>query len=150
MTTSGLLKDYAKYNLWANKNLADLLRTIDQALLTKEVKSSYPSLRKTCFHIWDAEFVWFSRLNGTSPTSFPSNTYGPEVHPSGFIDQSAEFLAFLDEQDEDFFNDKTTFTTFDGKEFTQENEGIIMHVMNHSSFHRGQLVMMLRILAIPE
>ncbi|MBI3509310.1 MAG: hypothetical protein HY064_01500 [Bacteroidetes bacterium] len=144
MNSSELLNDYVKYNLWANKQLAGLLKTIDQTWIDKEVMSSFPSLRKTAFHIWDAEFVWLSRLSGTSPADFPSKKYSTEVHPAEFTNGSQEFLAFIEKQEENFFSAKTSFKTFDGTAYDTPNDQILMHIMNHSSFHRGQIVMMLR------
>ena len=49
-----LLENYTSYNLWANKRIAEMLRE-NSAAADKEIKSSFPSLKKTLCHIWGAE-----------------------------------------------------------------------------------------------
>ncbi|MES1222732.1 MAG: DinB family protein, partial [Bacteroidota bacterium] len=64
MDTPTHLKRLVKYNLWANKRIAEVMMNTDGALLSKEIASSFPSIRKTVFHVWDAEFIWLKRLYG--------------------------------------------------------------------------------------
>ena len=53
-----ILVNYTTYNLWANKKLLAVVQGLDVALLDKEIKSSFPSLRKTAHHIYFAEEIW--------------------------------------------------------------------------------------------
>ena len=144
MSSKELLLTYVRYNLWANNALAELLKTLDQSWLDKEIKSSFSSVRKTAFHIWDGEYVWLSRFKGISPTDFPSKNFSSETHPSRFVEGAKDFLNFIEQQNNSFFSNSTTFKDMAGKEHRMENSGMLFHVMNHSSFHRGQIVMMLR------
>src|SRR5688500_1763003 len=71
------LLQYTNYNLWANTKLTESLKSIGISLLDQEIKSSFPSLRKTIYHIWAAEQVWYMRLHGESPPSLsePTNDF---------------------------------------------------------------------------
>jgi uncharacterized damage-inducible protein DinB len=144
MNTPSLLKDYCRYNLWANRHLATVLRTIDQSWMTREITSSFPSLRQTCFHIWDAEYIWLCRLEGIEFGELPSKRNEPDLHGTEFVQASEALLSFIEKQPEHYFDQSTSFRTIDGIPSTVLNSGIILHVVNHSSFHRGQLVTMLR------
>ena len=63
-----ILHRYVDFNFWANDLLLSLIeKELTEAKLDKEIISSFPSLRKTVYHIWDAEDIWFKRLNGESP-----------------------------------------------------------------------------------
>ncbi len=135
---------YVRYNLWANKNLSKVLETVDPSWIDKEIKSSFPSIRKTAFHIWDAEYIWLCRFKGVSLSRFPSKELSPDTSILRFLEGAQEFLAFLEKQNDDFFSASTTFKDTSGTEHTMENSGMIFHTMNHSSFHRGQIVTMLR------
>ena len=66
-----LLREYADYNLWANKRFVDRLCGAPEALLDAEVVSSFPSLRKTVLHIRDAENAWMCRLDNM-PVPWPA------------------------------------------------------------------------------
>ena len=131
------------YNLWANKRMADLLITIEPTLLDREIKSSFPSIRKTVHHIWDAELAWTGRLQGKSiawpPTSQIQN---PQIDQ--FIKTSEDFIFFVQAKDDAFLQSSTTYKDSKGNQYTNINSGIIMHCMNHSTFHRGQLITMFR------
>jgi len=139
-----LLLTYVRYNLWANNGLAEVFKTMDQSWIDKEIKSSFPSIRKTAFHIWGAEYIWLSRFKGVSLKTFPSEEISKDAHPSNFIKGAKDFLDFVEQQDDSFFFGITTYHDMAGIEHTSQNSEILFHVMNHSSFHRGQLVTMLR------
>jgi uncharacterized damage-inducible protein DinB len=138
-----LLQQYTSYNLWANTHFGIVLKDLDPALLDKEVVSSFPSLRKTIHHIWDAELIWLSRMKNQVIAWPPSARYtDPAIEQ--FVDGSKAFDEFVRLQDEDFLEGSTSYRNTKGTEFSTPNSGIIMHCMNHSTFHRGQLVTILR------
>jgi uncharacterized damage-inducible protein DinB len=59
---------HLSFNLWANGKFVEILKTVDENIFEQEVISSFPSLRKTVLHIWDAEFIWLKRIEGVSLT----------------------------------------------------------------------------------
>ncbi|HET6993167.1 MAG TPA: DinB family protein [Bacteroidia bacterium] len=140
-----LLLTYAKYNLWANKALLGAIKKLDAAQLETETKSSFKSIRKTAFHIWDAEYVWLNRFKGKS-LPFMTKDLPAATPVDSFIDGAQKFVEYVESQDDSFFTGVTIFKDLSGKEHTMENAGMLMHCMNHSSFHRGQIVTMLRML----
>lgn len=146
-----MLVEYARYNLWANENLITLFRSVDDALISQAIVSSFPSIRTTLLHIWDAQSLWIERLNGTSPTEFPSKTFvgtNADVFEA-VLKSSMDFIAFVEKNPAPFLKDKITFKTLSYSQvFTQSVREMMLHCMNHSTFHRGQLVMMCRQLDI--
>ena len=142
------LKHLVNYNLWANKKFVEVLVNINYEVLDKEIVSSFSSIRKTVFHIWDAEFIWLKRLQGISLNAFPSSNYTGETAIDKFLECSEEFANTVNEADLDFFEKRCTYKQLSGKEFTNSHTQIIMHCMNHSTFHRGQLITMFRQIGI--
>jgi uncharacterized damage-inducible protein DinB len=142
-----LLRQYTSYNLWANTQFGILMRDLDPALLDKELASSFPSLRKTVHHIWDAELSWLSRMKN-QVVAWPPSAQFKDPAIDAFVNGSKAFDEFVGLEDEDFLKGITTYKNTKGKEFSNPNSGIIMHCMNHSTFHRGQLVTMLRMLGL--
>jgi uncharacterized damage-inducible protein DinB len=142
-TIKDLLLNYARYNLWANKQLLEVLKKVDALWLETETKSSFSTIKRTAFHIWDAEYVWMNRFKGKS-LPFMSKDLPAETPVTSFIEGAQAFVEYVESQDESFFTGVTVFQDLSGKEHTMDNAGMLMHCMNHSSFHRGQIVTMLR------
>lgn len=146
---SSLLKQYASYNLWANEKFAEILKALDPKMLDIEVKSSFPSLRKTVTHIWDAELIWLTRLEGKAGT-WPPTAQFKDPGITDFLNASRAMLNYVESRSEEYFHASTSFKDSKGGAYTMNNAGILMHVFNHSTFHRGQLVTMLRELGTTE
>jgi uncharacterized damage-inducible protein DinB len=146
-----LLSEAARYNAWANENLVNLFRTVDAPLITQEVVSSFPSIRATLLHIWDAESLWLDRLNGHSPTQFPSkNFHGTNEDVfSRVVTTSEKLIEFIETRPAPFFRDRLTFRTISPpRDFKETVTDMAHHCLNHSTFHRGQLIVMCRQLKI--
>lgn len=143
-----IILDYAHYNLWANTKMCnDFLSKVDEELLDKEVPSSFPSLRKTIVHIWDAETLWYKRLNGEPRPKYPphSDFNGNfSEFKNEFFKQSRLLIDFVNENNEDSLNADCNYQNTKGEPFTQKVWQCVMHCFNHSSYHRGQIVTMLR------
>ena len=138
-------KDLA-YNAWANAKVAEFLATVDDNVLEAEIKSSFPSIKKTILHVWDAEQVWLSRLQGTAKTTWPSENFNgtKEELLNGFIEGSKDIVNFAASKDSAYLLSNVTYKNMKGTEFTNSVDEILSHVVNHGTFHRGQLITMLR------
>ncbi len=150
MTLEILLKDYCAYNLWANELIVNWLKPNPAELLEREVPSSFPSLRTTLLHIWAAEDVWLNRLKILSPPEFISETYaGSNGELFDHLLQNSElFKNFVLRQSDDFFSNTTQYKHTSGKIHEQYNSEIILHCMQHSTYHRGQIVTIARNLGL--
>lgn len=152
MDLSALLKDYGIFNHWANSRVVDWLRAQPTEILERETPSSFPTLRGTLLHIWSAEDIWLSRLQGESPGRFLSGDFRGSADElfKGGLKRSAEFRDFLAAQPPSFFESLTAYTHTSGTRYTQLNSEIILHCLQHSTFHRGQMITMARSLGIAE
>ena len=139
-----ILVNYTEYNLWANTKLLDVLKGIEPSLLDKELKSSFPSLRKTMHHIWGGQEVWLQRLSGKSLTSFPEPINDLAEFRKAFVACSQSYIDLVKEKDEKYFTQVCSYKAFVGTSYTNTHWEMIMHCMNHSTYHRGQIVTMLR------
>jgi uncharacterized damage-inducible protein DinB len=142
------LKLYVDYNFWANQIILDFVNSQYTNLLDHDIKSSFSTIRKTFFHIWDAEYIWLERLNGRSFTTWPSKEFNLNTNPEKMLEISKAWKNFLENLNDSDFSMLCSYKNIDGKEFSQPASIIIMHCMNHSTFHRGQIISMLRILGV--
>lgn len=138
--------DYSNYNTWANNRLINDLRGQDDELLNKELVGSFPTIHATISHIWFAETGWLSRLNGNGwKTSTVTNFNGTSNELfQNWQTTSEKFQKFVEKADlekEIQFEQK-------GENFSIPAREIVQTVFNHGSYHRGQVVMMMRQLGI--
>ena len=130
------LQKHLAYNFWANGKFVEILKNTEDNLFEKEVTSSFPSLRKTIFHMWDGESIWLSRINGVSPTVWPSHGFnGTKAQClQGFLNTTEEFVDFFVDLEDAYTEKRITFKTMHGEEVSETIEGIVFHVVNHGSF----------------
>ncbi|MCC7158147.1 MAG: DinB family protein [Ignavibacteria bacterium] len=147
-----LLLNYAKYNLWANKRITDKFKDLSAEAWIKEQKSSFPSLRQTLLHIYDAETIWYNRLIGISLTKWPSERLKctKEEATQLMLEASKNLVEFLNVLTSENLNLFCDFRSLEGKEYSMKVYDLIHHCLNHSTYHRGQLVTMLRNLDIDD
>ncbi|MEQ8910578.1 MAG: DinB family protein [Vicingaceae bacterium] len=138
-----LLITYLKYNVWANQSLAKRLENLSPSKLEQELESSFSSIQLTIEHIYDAEVIWLERIEGKSIDYWPSKKTGT-LSLGEWVAQSETFLVRIMGANEQNLNTLCTYSNTKGEVFQQRVYELIMHVMNHSTFHRGQIVSMLR------
>lgn len=140
-----LLKDYTKFNIWANERICRVLEPIGE-ILDKEIKSSFPSIRKTIYHIWDTETIWIKRLNGKSLKEGMSTTFSGSFleFQNEFLGGSGKFFMYVINKEKRDLEKELTYKSIKGVQYTNKIYHIIQHVVNHSTFHRGQIITMLR------
>jgi uncharacterized damage-inducible protein DinB len=144
------INDHLEYNLWANRLIAEQLQALDEELFNRELKSSFPGIGKTVLHLWDSQIVWLRRLQGENPQQWPSVTFKGSRFDmlAGLISTSEIIKSLIDAKGPDFLNQKVFYKTMKGVDMENLVEEILYHVVNHGTYHRGQIITMLRELGI--
>jgi uncharacterized damage-inducible protein DinB len=140
------VQKHMQYNAWANQKTTQILTTVDEKALDAELKSSFPTIRKTIMHVWDAQQIWFLRLQGQSATKWPSQDFAGATEElfKLYVQHSEDFASFAASKDRAYLDSSVTYKNMKGVEFTSGVEDILFHVVNHGTFHRGQILTMLR------
>ena len=144
-----LLQQYAAYNLWATKLLVDMINKLSEEEISKEINSSFPSIYKTMQHLWFEEEIWWQRLKLVEHIDVQSDKF------TGTFADLAAHLAKQNKQWTEWVNGATENQITHVFAFVRNKEQIKMpvyqmlqHVFNHATYHRGQLVTMLRQLGV--
>ena len=82
----GLLIDY---HYWARDRLLDAVAALTPDQYTRDLGSSFKSVRETVTHIYAAEWAWFERWNGRSPTALLPPDQFPDLPALRFVQTDA-------------------------------------------------------------
>ncbi len=147
-----LFEQYAAYNVWANHKIIYTIGQLDPNLWYQKIPSSFDSLYKTILHVWDAESTWFQRMRLHENIVVPSASFDPSLKDAcnGWIHQSMEWESLIKSEafDEEVISSKLVYKNSRGEQFHQPVGEVLLHVFNHGTYHRGQLVSMLHALGI--
>ncbi|MBC6492532.1 DinB family protein [Flavihumibacter stibioxidans] len=139
--------EYTEYHFWANRMICSRILELDPAWWTKEVVSSFPSLHQTLRHMEMADSAWWQRVQDEAMPFAPpdSNTDTPELVKL-LLEQNERWLRWAKETAPDGFDRIISYSNSKGQAFQTSCRHILMHVVNHGTYHRGQLVTMMRTL----
>ena len=118
----------------------------DTAVFTHEIVGSFKNIRETLRHIWYAEEGWLSRLNGNGWKAEKVEQFnGSHVELIAEWQSTSQALNTFTES-----ADLESLLHYErrGKQYALPKGEIVQHVCNHGSYHRGQVVMMMRQLGI--
>ncbi|MGC1106019.1 MAG: DinB family protein [Candidatus Acidiferrales bacterium] len=132
------------YNSWANHRVLDACTPLDAAQLTQNLHSSFPSVRDTLTHIMLAEWLWLERWLGRSP-GFPSGDF-PDLASVRARWQTIEtdLNAFIQKLSAADLDRVVEYKNTKGNAFSNPMRQMLQHVVNHGTYHRGQITTMLR------
>jgi uncharacterized damage-inducible protein DinB len=140
-----LLQQYATYNVWANKTLLDRISKLSEVQINKEIASSFSSVYKTIKHMWLAEEAWWQRIKLVENPVLQSETFTGSFEElyTQFAKQSQQWKDWVDAASDNQLNH--VFAYVRNKEQHKMNVyDMLQHVFNHGTYHRGQLVTLLR------
>ena len=145
-----LLQQYAAYNIWANKKLFECINILSDEQIKKDIASSFPSIYKTVAHMWVAEDAWWQRLKLVEQMDMAVMHYD-----GGFAEmlkksgqRSEEWLLWVNKATEVQLTHVFAYQNSKKEQFKQPVYEMLMHLFNHGTYHRGQLVTILRQLGV--
>jgi uncharacterized damage-inducible protein DinB len=140
------LRSLFAYNEWANARLLGVVSDLSDEQFTRNLASSFPSIRDTFSHIVAVEWVWLRRWKGESPSALPdwAKTPSPQILRKKLSEIEMERLTFLELLGEPDLQRSITYRNLKGEEWRYLQGDLLLHLVNHSTYHRGQIATMLR------
>lgn len=132
-----IIHQYGAYDLWANTRMVERSQRESDNMIDRHVKSSFPALGLTFLHIRDATNTWMGRIFGT-PLAGLDDGIGSLLKVS--VAMNDKVLGLEEEQLGQIVN----YANLKGDKFNQPRWQLLMHCFNHASFHRGQVVTIMR------
>jgi uncharacterized damage-inducible protein DinB len=145
-----VLQQFASYHIWANVLLMEALKKLPEDLHQKETASSFNSLLKTVVHMWNAESIWWQRMKLQERIVEPKDNFNGKMSDAieGLLQQNKQWNEWVGNSQEHHLDHVFQYQNFRGEQFKQPLYQMLLHVFNHGTYHRGQIVTMLRQLGV--
>jgi uncharacterized damage-inducible protein DinB len=140
------LRSLVDYHYWATYRLLDAVEPLDADRFTRDLHSSFPSVRDTLSHLHSAEWIWLSRLRGHSPTAFlPHDRFRePADARRAWRETEADMRDYVAAADDARLAAILGYRLLNGQPGATPVGKVLQHVVNHGTYHRGQVTTMLR------
>lgn len=138
-----------QFNGWANSRMVDAMRELSEVDFNRDMGGSFPSLRKTLLHILFVEQLFFRRWRGISTADLTEPAFDtPSAIRSAWEALDAEREPYLTGLSEADFSRPISYVDTRGRELSMLLWQSLYHLVNHSTFHRGQASSKLRQLGV--
>jgi uncharacterized damage-inducible protein DinB len=133
-------------NHWANSRLAGVLEKLTEEQIDKDMGSSFPTLRKTVYHLWDSESVWYQRLQLAEQVVRPSGSFSGSFEEACrlWVRQSQLLRDWVEQASPQRLEHTMAYVTSTHEYFKSTVAQVICQLFSHGAYHRGQMVTMLR------
>lgn len=142
MNVKKLVARFLAYNHWANTQLNEWLMGMEDAFIHQQTRSSFASIALTLQHMQKSQLFWLGIIADSEKIS---------VAPS-LSDDLAQLLAGSQMMIDTFsaYTEEELLEEVSSTDMVQSRYEFILHVVNHNSYHRGQIVTMCRQLGITD
>ena len=141
---------HLQYHRWATSQVAEECLKLPADMLVKDMKGSFPSIYDYLAHVYQADSIWLDRLRespiGTREDyAAPGCTWDLRDAWLGVIDR---MIAWAEELNESDWEVERSYKTMAGMPMKSPNWQMILHIVNHGTHHRGQIVNIFRQLGV--
>lgn len=139
------------FHVWANQTLINRLKELPPEVFRQEIQSVFPTVAKVIAHIYLTDRAWLDILAGRSmQAAMEASRQITEATESKslaeleamYAELSLRFKAFLKDQP-DLEKKITLDNPYAGVRETSLDE-MVIQVVNHATYHRGNVTAMLR------
>lgn len=135
-----------EYTAWANGRVLEAAAALSPEALLRDMGNSFPSVRDTLAHMLGAEWIWLRRWQGESPTTFAwagELTTLPRLKDR-FAAVDRERRAFVEALPEARMAQPFSYRDMAGNSHSLLLVQSLQHIVNHGTYHRGQVTTLLR------
>jgi uncharacterized damage-inducible protein DinB len=145
-----VIQEMFKYNYWARDLQLQACAAVTPEQLSRPLGNSFSSIQETLVHLLGAEWIWLERWRGASPTTRAAVEFASErfVNLSAIEERwhvvESHMREYLEGLTEDKLTQPLTYANLNGETWTYALWRTLFHLINHQTYHRGQVTTMLR------
>ena len=147
------LTELYAYNGWANQRVRNSIQNLDPEVFKRDLGASFGSLQGTVAHLVSAQWNWLRRWNGQSASRpLPEEAFAsPREANRRWVEVDRALAGFVEGLDAAGLQRSIALATPRGSRYSSPLRRAMLHVVNPSSYHRGQIAAMLRqVGAVPQ
>lgn len=140
------LRTLLDYHYWARDRMFEALDRLTPEQATRSLGGSFKSIHDTVAHLYAAETAWYARWQGDSPTALLTGDAFPDLAAvrRAWAEHEPKMRAYLDSLGEAGIARVMEFKMLAGQPASSPFWQMLQHIVNHASYHRGQVTTMLR------
>jgi uncharacterized damage-inducible protein DinB len=155
------IKLLASYNEKTNKEMNKYISQLNETQWNTNFNTHFPSIFKMCNHIYIGDFNWLKRFCSSREFHFiKDGFFSKEISftmdafkdPKEYIDKreylDQQIYKFVNELTENDLTTNLKYTDSRGTEHNRNLGGLIIHMLNHQTHHRGMISIYLEMLGI--
>jgi uncharacterized damage-inducible protein DinB len=135
-----------RYGRWANATILKTVAGLTPEQFNQKLGGSFPSVRETLVHIMGAEWIWLQRWKGASPKALLSAAEFPDLDSikARWRGIEQEQMEFVGQTTDSSLKSPLKYVNLKGQTFEYPLGRVMQHLVNHGSYHRGQVTNFLR------
>ena len=139
------------YHYWARDRLLDAVDRLGAEEFHRDLGNSFGSVRDTLVHLVSAEWIWCSRWEGQGPSGhLPTEDFETvQDVRARWNEEERRVRDFVSRLGPDGVGRVLEYAPLGGRSMRSVFWQMLQHVVNHASYHRGQVTTMLRQLGSP-
>lgn len=140
------IQELFDYNAWANRRGLEAAEKLSAEQFVQRIDSSFPSVRDTLAHIYGAECIWLERFQGRSPSGLPASAEFTDVSllQQRWLEHEQRLLNFVRGLTQADLDREVQYKTLKFGVYRNPLWQSMLHMVNHGTYHRGQVTTMLR------
>jgi len=142
--TAADLQRHIRYSNWASQRLMEAIRALPPSELERPTGISHHSILGTMTHLHFADWIWFTRVAETLDK--PAETLA--ALEGEWPDLQQRWERFCDGLSEADLARPIPYRSIRGYDAVANVEQVVLHLVNHGTLHRGQVMGMIRQLGI--
>lgn len=143
--TADEVRTHIRYSGWASRRVLDAAMALSEEDRTKPMGVSHESIGKTLTHIYLADRIWYKRTVQPDLDMPPWNeNYSLDKLADEWRSLQSRWEAWADSLRDQDMDRVIQFRMLNGTAAESSLIHTVLHVVNHATLHRGQVVGMLR------
>lgn len=137
---------YLEFHAWATAKILDSVEALSPEELHRDMQTSHSSVWGTLDHAYRADSLWLKRLQGDGNTKLDTIAAAEGLSDlrAKWRDSQAGLISFAGSLSDSDWPRAIEYRFLSGSEGRSPIYETLLHVVNHGTFHRGQIVTLLR------
>ena len=140
MTNTATARMLTRYNAWANTVFFDAVRALPEGEATRQRQTLFKNIVHTLNHNYVIDQIFQAHLQGRPHEHTARNTtMTPALDELRDAQHALDrwYVAWSDDLSDEALEEKVSFTFVGGGDGVMTRGQILLHLINHTSYHRG-------------